>query len=74
MENLAIVGALVLGLTQVAKMAGLDSKYAPILACVIGIVLSGFLAGWTPVVLIGTGLVGALSACGLYSGTKATIA
>lgn len=74
MENFAIVGALVLGLVQVAKIAGMKGKYAPALACALGIVLSGFLGGFTATVLIQTGLVAALTAMGLYSGTKATIA
>ena len=73
MELFLIVSALVLGLVQVAKKAGMSSKYAPLLAVILGIVLAGLLGGFTADVCINTGLVAALSAMGLYSGAKKSI-
>lgn len=73
MEQFALIGALVLALVEVAKKAGLKSRYAPALAVIIGLVLAGFISGWTVSSLINIGLVSALSAMGLYAGGRKTI-
>lgn len=68
MENLVIIGV-VLGLTQAIKQAGVSKRYIPITAVFLGIGLGLAIGGLT----IGgglTGLISALSAMGLWSGTK----
>lgn len=59
-----------MGLVEVAKSAGLPSKYAPIVSLVIGIALGVA----TSLDNIGKGIIVGiaigLSASGLYSGTK----
>ena len=57
----------VLGLVQVAKEAGLQSRWAPLLALAIAQLL-GWYSGVDPV----QSLVYGLSAAGLWSGVKAT--
>ncbi len=59
-------------LVSVFKRAGLASKYAPLLAVVLGILGALGLAGPTFLVAL-SGIVAGLSAVGLYSGTKTTI-
>ncbi|UMZ74490.1 hypothetical protein [Natranaerofaba carboxydovora] len=64
----------VVGLIQVAKMLGFPKKASPILAIVIGNILSLiYLAPDEPAkaVLIGTAI--GLAAVGTYSGTKNTL-
>lgn len=59
----------VVGLVQVFKGTGLNSKYAPILAIILGMSLATFLAENIVGVVLG-GIVVGLMASGLYSGTK----
>ena len=68
----ALVGV-VMGLTQMVKMAGLPDRYAPLVALVFGIVISIMMSNITGEMLnqaIFTGIMAALSAMGLYSGGK----
>ena len=61
---------IVVGLVQVAKKAGLASKYAPVISVVLGIAGVWVLQNnieWISGVIIG------LSASGLYSGGKTVI-
>lgn len=69
MENTALVSAVVLGLVAVLKVAGVKSNYLPACGVVLGIALSFMVADVTVV----SGIIAALTASGLYSGTKATI-
>lgn len=72
--SMAVLVAVIIGLTQVAKMAGLPSKYAPLLAIIFGVLgtLSLSLFSVTANTII-AGLVVGLMSMGLYSGTKTTI-
>ena len=69
MQDFATITALVLGLTEVAKTAGLPSKYAPLLAVVLGVICSGIFSSFSKEGIF-TGIIAALSAMGLYAGTK----
>jgi len=71
--ELGILCAIVLGLTEVAKRAGLPSKYSPIAAILLAL---GFnflvlMIGETNQELLINSLIAGLSAMGLYSGGKA---
>jgi len=70
-ETVVVISAvpLVLGLTQVAKMVGMPSKYAPLLALVIGISYALGLQGLSALSIV-QGISYGLSAAGLYTGTK----
>lgn len=59
---------LLVGLTQVAKMAGLPKNLTPAFTIVLAIFLGNFLGlGVMEAIVFG------LSACGLYSAGKATV-
>lgn len=62
-----------LGLVEVAKQAGLPSRFAPIMSIVIGIGLL-FLTGQTWQLNVIQGIIVGLAACGLWSGPKALFA
>jgi len=64
----------VLGVVSAIKKVGLSSRWAPIVSLVLGLGLSFFLGGDTTFQVVLQGLVVGLSASGLYSGTKATVA
>lgn len=68
----AIYVPIILGVTEVFKMAGIDAKYAPVIAVALGVVIAYFTGGreWSGAL---TGIVWGLSASGLYSGTKSVI-
>lgn len=65
----AYVVALVMGLSEVLKIAGLKTQYIPLIGVLIGIASSFFV----PNISLFLGIMGALSANGLYSGSKATM-
>jgi hypothetical protein len=70
-----VLVGVVLGLVQVVKLAGMDSRFAPILSIVLGIAVEA-LASPLPFnarQMVLTGLAIGLSAAGLYSGTKTVI-
>lgn len=67
-----ILVPVIVGLVQATKVIGLDSRFAPMVAVVFGVVGAFVLAGVSGGSAIG-GVVAGLSACGLYSGTKATV-
>lgn len=67
-----VANGIILGLTEVIKRAGLSSKYAPLLAVFIGLIYA-FLTQGLSVESLTLGIVAALTAMGLYSGTKSTI-
>lgn len=71
--DFALLVAIVMGLSQMAKMY-VQSKFVPLIALIIGVGMSYVFAdfGITSAVII-NGIVAALSAMGLFSGTKATV-
>ena len=84
MDNLLIFGipgaAIILVLIEIAKQYGLNSKWAPLLAIGLGVVLAVLmqlaeinpqLALWLKVAI--SGLLTGLSAVGLWSGGKTVI-
>lgn len=70
-SSVSIVVALVLGITQAFKIAGLPKRFVPIVAVVLGGVIAGILAGFTSSIVI-TGVTAGLMAMGLWSGVKTT--
>lgn len=64
-----ILVPIVLGLVQVAKISGLNSRWAALLAIALGIGGTVFAGGLNVL----QGIVVGLSSAGLWSGTKATI-
>jgi uncharacterized membrane protein len=63
----------VIGLVAVAKVSGVSDRWAALSAVVLGLILAfilGIGGSWGSIIL--SGIVVGLSACGLYSGVKAT--
>lgn len=70
MQNAIVLTSAVVGLTQACKIAGMPSKYSPMVAIIIGLVLHVALAELSAESAV-TGMVIGLSAVGLYeSGTR----
>jgi len=74
--SFAVLTAIVVGLVQVAKGLSLPSRFAPVLALLLGVGLSFLAMGplaltWVDAIV--QGLVVGLSSVGLYSGVKNTI-
>ncbi|MFR9296587.1 MAG: hypothetical protein ACLVLI_02595 [Aedoeadaptatus pacaensis] len=70
MENAIVLTAAVLGIVQAFKIAGLPTKYSPIVAILVGAVMYVAVAGISPEHIV-TGVVIGLSAVGLYeSGSR----
>lgn len=70
MESAIVLTTAVLGIVQAFKIAGLPSRYSPIVAIVVGAILHLALAGVSADSAV-TGIVIGLSAVGLYeSGTR----
>ena len=69
--NIVIIGAVITALVQAIKLLGVNSKYCPVIAILLGVAffaISGF--GWFAVVM--NGIIVGLTAVGLYSGAKNT--
>lgn len=72
--TLAVITAVIVGLVQVAKGAGLPTRFAPLLSVVLGVGGLIVLTMFKPIAeVIFAGLVVGLTACGLYSGVKTTV-
>ncbi len=69
---LALATSASIGITQVLKVAGLPGKFAPLTSLFIGVIASCVFSGSFTWIAVGTGIVGGLTASGLWSGTKAT--
>ena len=73
MQYLIYITPLTLGLVEAFKRAGISKRYLPLIAIIIGLILSFFLhEGYSTSALV-EGLVSALTASGIYSGVKATV-
>ena len=66
--------ALIIGIAEIVKKAGLEAKYIPLvdlaLGLLSGILLFGIALGYGIANGIVTGIALGLSACGLFSGVK----
>ena len=70
----AVLTAFVIGIVEIAKQIGLNTKYAGLLAVILGILATVGLSFFqVTATVIFTGIAIGLSAAGLYSGTKALI-
>ncbi|WP_425539456.1 hypothetical protein [Microaceticoccus formicicus] len=67
-----LVIPVLIGILEVFKKLGLPVKYVPVLSLLLGVLASVSVSGLA-VENFMQGLVYGLSACGLYSGTKATL-
>lgn len=69
--------AVIIGLAEIIKRAGLDAKYIPVLDIILGLIsgvcVYGYMMeyGIAKGILLGIAL--GLSACGLFSGIKNTV-
>ncbi len=70
--NFAVLSGITLGITELIKKIGIDTKWAPLISIITGVGLA-WLAGYKMPNFIFAGLVMGLTASGLYSGTKKTI-
>lgn len=66
-----VIVAVVVGLVQAARLAGFPTRFAALLAILLGSVIEVALHGLSPPTLL-AGVVAGLSAAGLYSGARAT--
>lgn len=74
METIAGIAIipLIVGIVAAIKKAGLNSKYAPLVAMLLGVVVVSLELGLTSDAIV-TGIVIGLSASGLWSGGKTLI-
>ena len=73
--DLTILVAVIVGITQVLKLVGVPTRFAPLTALVVGVALNFLFkvvgVEWGQVLF--TGLVAGLTACGAWSATKTTL-
>lgn len=67
-----ILVPVVLGIVQALKVWGMASKYAPIVSILLGVLGSIFLVGALDKASALQGIIAGLTACGLWSGAKAS--
>jgi len=72
-SSFLILVPIIVGLVSAIKIVGLDSRFAPILALALGVLGASVLVGFSGSAVLG-GIIAGLTASGLYSGTKATVA
>ncbi len=70
--QLIMLVPVVLGLTQVFKIAGISKRWIPLMSVFLGIVGVSLLAGFQGSQIIQGTFIG-LTACGLWSGPKAVL-
>lgn len=70
MIEASIIIALIVGIVEAAKRTGMDSRWAPILAIVLGVAYSFGMTEVDVAVNVVEGIIYGLTAAGLYSGTK----
>lgn len=71
--SFAVAVAIIVGLVEMAKQIGLPTKFAPLASLIIGVAASFLFPAATVALTILFGVITGLTACGLYSGAKATI-
>ena len=72
MAESATIIAVIVGLVEVCKRAGVSSKYLPLLSLAFGVSF-GFLFGEVGATSAFQGVVLGLTAVGLFSGVRATL-
>lgn len=72
MAESATAIALVLGLVQVIKTLGINERYLPLIAVLVGVVVSALIAGVLASSIL-PGIAYGLMAMGLWSGGKTTL-
>ncbi|HHK5534020.1 TPA: holin [Bacillus mobilis] len=70
MVSLAVMIGIVVGLSQIAKTIGLQTKYIPLLNLTLGIVLGVLFLGGDIKTSVFQGIIIGLSASGLFDHTK----
>lgn len=65
MDNIVTATAIITGLTEVVKRAGVNTKYIPLVAIFFGLVYGVALGGFEVTSIIG-GIVAGLTSVGLY--------
>ncbi len=73
--ELGVFVALIIGLVPVAKKLGMRSKFAPLLAIILGVGMNlvvKYLGAETGQLIVG-GLIAGLTSCGIFSGVQATL-
>ncbi|MBC6973040.1 holin [Bacillus sp. Xin] len=70
MISLAVMIGIVVGLSQIAKTIGLQTKYIPLLNLTLGIVLGVLFLGGDIKTNVFQGIIIGLSASGLFDHTK----
>jgi hypothetical protein len=71
--EIGVAIAVVIGLLEVVKIAGLPTRFVPLSGLILGSGISFLFPAETIGLTILSGLVIGLSACGLYSGVKTTV-
>lgn len=71
MADFAFIGGVVYALTELAKYTGLPTRYAPLFALIMGVLMALAIAPNTWLTVLEGGIA-ALTVMGLYSGTKST--
>lgn len=70
----AVLLAVTIGVVEIFKQLGVDKRWCPLIALVVGVLLTVGLAFFDATfTVVVTGLTIGLSAVGLYSGVRATI-
>ncbi|KXY32230.1 holin [Bacillus cereus] len=72
MVSLAVMIGIIVGLSQIVKTIGLQTKYVPLLNLTLGIVLGVLFLGGDIKTNIFQGIIIGLSASGLFDHTKIT--
>ncbi|MDM5191140.1 holin [Bacillus hominis] len=70
MGSLAVIIGIVVGLSQIAKTIGLQTKYVPLLNLTLGIALGVLFLGGDIKTNVFQGIIIGLSASGLFDHTK----
>lgn len=70
MASLAVIIGIVVGISQIGKTVGLQTKYVPLLNVTLGIVLGVLFLGGDIKTNVFQGIIIGLSASGLFDHTK----
>ena len=70
MEAITSIAGVAMGLTAAISQAGLDSKYKPVMSIAIGVLYALIIMGLSTT-SVAVGIIGGLTASGLWSGAKA---